>query len=191
MGTFDDKLAGLPLEVERYELEGLQRDVSSGFTRKSTVVHLHGAGEEGLGEDVVYDAEDHDALQQAGAYLDLAHAGTLGEFVDKVDAMDLFPSEPVRGEVSRIYRRWTFGSAAMDLALRQANTTLHEVLGITPRPVTFVMSLRLGQPSTFAPLEARLERYPVQRQTEGVRPAGLAEGEDVAAVTAPRLPGRP
>ena len=37
MSTYD-LLAGLPLEVESYDIEGLVRDVSSGFTRKSTLV---------------------------------------------------------------------------------------------------------------------------------------------------------
>src|SRR5829696_1709872 len=144
MGTFD-LLANLPLTVESYALEGLARDVSSGFHRKSTVIHLHGAGEEGVGEDVVYDPEDHDALQAAGPILDLAGETTLGEFCERIDALDLFPVEPVRGEVSRLYRRWAFHSAALDLALRQAGRPLHEVLGRTPRPVAFVNSRRLAE----------------------------------------------
>ena len=65
MSTFD-LLADLPLKVDGYELEGLRAQVSSGFERLSTVVHLHGAGVEGIGEDVVYDAEDQSPLQQAG-----------------------------------------------------------------------------------------------------------------------------
>ena len=71
MSTFDT-LAGLPLEIDGYALEGLRANVSSGFERLSTVVHLHGGGEEGVGEDVVYDAADQTALQEAGAVLDLA-----------------------------------------------------------------------------------------------------------------------
>jgi len=65
VATFD-LLAELPIEVDGYSLEGLSADVSSGFTRVCTVVHLNGAGLEGVGEDVVYDAEDHVAFQQAG-----------------------------------------------------------------------------------------------------------------------------
>src|SRR5436853_4873975 len=117
-------LADLPLVVESYALEGLERNVSSGFLRKSTVIHLRGGGEEGVGEDVVYDAEDHDALQAAGPVLDVAGETTLGDFCARVDALDLFPVEPVRGEVSRLYRRWAFHSAALDLALRQAGKPL-------------------------------------------------------------------
>ncbi len=158
MSTFD-ALADLPLEVDRYTLEGLRANVSSGFERLTTVVHLDGGGVEGVGEDVVYQSEDHTALQQAGPILDLGGRYALGEFCELVDSLDLFPVPPQR-EVSRLYRRWTFHSAALDLALRQANKPLHEVLGAEARPVRFVVSLRLGEPPTLAPIERRLARYP-------------------------------
>ena len=61
------RLAPLALEVERYELERLEQPVTRGFTRVSTVVHLHGGGEEGLGEDITWYAEHHDLEQAAGA----------------------------------------------------------------------------------------------------------------------------
>jgi L-alanine-DL-glutamate epimerase-like enolase superfamily enzyme len=162
MSTFD-KLAGLRLEVDGYQLEGLRAQVSSGFERLSTVVHLHGGGAEGVGEDVVYDAEDQTALQQAGAVHDLSGRYALGEFCALIDGLDLFPVEPKHGEVSRLYRRWTFHSAALDLALRQAGRPLHEVLGRAVRPLTFVVSLRLGEPPTLEPIESRLARYPTLR----------------------------
>ncbi len=158
MSTFG-LLAGLPLEVDGYRLEGLRANVSSGFERLTTVVHLHGRGAEGVGEDVVYQAEDHVALQRAGPVLDLAGRYPLEEFCELIDSLDLFPVAP-QWEVSRLYRRWTFHSAALDLALRQANKPLYAVLGRDPRPVTFVVSLRLGEPPTLAPIERRLARYP-------------------------------
>ena len=166
MGTYD-LLADLPLVVDSYALEGLARDVSSGFLRKTTVIHLHGGGEEGVGEDVVYDAEDHDALQAAGPSLDLAGETTLGDFCERIDALDLFPAEPVRGEISRLYRRWAFHSAALDLALRQAGRPLHDVLGRTPQPGR-VRQLAAPRASTTAPptraeIERLLERYPTLR----------------------------
>ncbi len=162
MSTFD-KLAELPIEVEDYSLEGLSASVSSGFERLTTVVHLHGGGHEGIGEDVVYDGEDQVALQEAGPVLGLGGRRTLAEFCALIDSLDLFPVEPKRGEVSRLYRRWTFHSAALDLALRQAGRSLHEVLGRELRPVTFVVSLRLGEPPTLDPIAARLASYPTLR----------------------------
>ena len=118
MATFD-LIANLPIEVDGYMLEGLKAEVSSGFERLSTVVHLTGAGSEGVGEDVVYDAVDHVALQEAGPVHDLAGSYSLGDFCELIDSLDLFPVEPQR-DVSRLYRRWTFHSAALDLALSQA-----------------------------------------------------------------------
>jgi L-alanine-DL-glutamate epimerase-like enolase superfamily enzyme len=80
--------------------------------------------------------------------------------------LDTFPVEPQR-EVSRLYRRWAFESAALDLALRQAGKGLGEVLGREPRPVNFVASMRLspgeGKPSTIDTLRAKLDRYPTLR----------------------------
>ena len=38
MSLFEERLADLPLVVEEYALDGRVRDVSSDFTRKSTVI---------------------------------------------------------------------------------------------------------------------------------------------------------
>jgi L-alanine-DL-glutamate epimerase-like enolase superfamily enzyme len=159
--TFD-LLADLPVEIDGYALEGLKAEVSSGFERLSTVVHLQGAGQEGVGEDVVYDGVDQTAMQEAGPVHDLKGHYVLGDFCALIDSLDLFPVEPQR-DVSRLYRRWTFHSAALDLALRQAGRPLHEILKRDPKPVTFVVSLRLGEPPTLEPIERRLARYPTLR----------------------------
>ena len=161
MSTYD-LIADLPLEVGDYALEALERDVSSEFTRLSTVVHLRGSGEDGVGEDVTYDGLDHVAFQDAGPTLPLGGSWTMRTFGDHLETLDLFSAPPVR-DVSRLYRRWAFESAALDLALRQAGKPLYEVLGREPRPVTFVVSLRLGEPATIAPITQRLELYPLLR----------------------------
>ncbi|HEX5763851.1 MAG TPA: hypothetical protein VFY04_12125 [Solirubrobacterales bacterium] len=161
MATFDS-LASLPLEIEAYELEGLELQ-TPGFDRLATVIHLRGGGEEGLGEDVTYDALDHVALQDAGPILDLTGHATLGEFCEFMDGVDTFPAEPQR-EVSRRYRRWAFESAALDLALRQVGVGIEEALGRAARPVSFVCSMRLApgpdQPSSIETLNRKLDRYP-------------------------------
>ena len=121
----------------------------------------------GIGEDVVYDALDHVALQDAGPVLDLAGEHTIDSFSKLLEGLDLFPTPPER-EVSGNYRRWAFESAALDLALRQAGTSLHETLGREPQPVNFVVSMRLAplpggrgaEPSTIEPVRERLEVYP-------------------------------
>src|SRR5919198_6733879 len=100
-----DLLAALPLQVDDYELERLEFDVAPEFTRISTVIHLRGAGEEGVGEDVTYDGPDQEGLQAAGPVLPLAGKRTLGEFCELIGTLDLFPAGPER-DVSRRYRRW-------------------------------------------------------------------------------------
>jgi hypothetical protein len=125
-------LLDLPVRIEGYELEGLSFDVSTGFTRRTTVVHLHGGGEEGIGEDVIYDGEDQLAFQQAGPVLDLAGEHTLESFSAALPD-DLYE-----------YRRWAFESAALDLALRQTGRSLAQAVGREPRPLTFVVSTRQG-----------------------------------------------
>jgi L-alanine-DL-glutamate epimerase-like enolase superfamily enzyme len=157
-----ERIAGLALQIEAYELEPLQALVSSDFERKSTVIRMTGAGHEGLGEDVTYDAVDHDILQAAGPNLALQGSWTIGSFSEHLASLDLFPAEP-QHEVSRRYRIWAYESAALDLALRQSGTTLHDALGRTPEPVRFVVSLRLGEPPSMDPLLRRLEAYPSLR----------------------------
>jgi L-alanine-DL-glutamate epimerase-like enolase superfamily enzyme len=154
-----EKVADLPLEIEDYALERLERDVSSSFTRVSTVLRFRGDGHEGLGEDVSYEVEDQQALQDAGATQPLAGTWTLESFCDHLATLDLWP-EPARHDASVLYRVWAYESAALDLALRQAGISLQEALRREARPLTFVVSLRLGEPATMAPLRARLDRYP-------------------------------
>ena len=165
MSTWET-LAGLALEIDDYALDLLQATVSSDFERKSTLIRLRGAGEEGIGEDVTYDPVDHDILTTAfgggapaGSTLPLTGRFTLASFAERLAALTLFPQPPQR-EVSIRYRTWAFESAALDLALRQAHTTLHSLLAREPQPVRFVVSLRLGEPPSLEPVHRRLELYP-------------------------------
>jgi hypothetical protein len=158
MSTWE-RLAGLPVEIDDYALTGLVAQVSSDFERKSTVIELRGAGEQGVGEDVTYDAVDHEIMQAAGASLPLAGRFTLVSFCEHLAGLSLF-AEPPQREVSQRYRTWAYESAALDLALRQAATTLHAALGREALPVRFVVSLRLGEPPSLEPVSRRLAAYP-------------------------------
>lgn len=149
MGTYAS-VAELPLEVDSYELEGLSAEVSSGFTRRTTVIRLRGDGEEGVGEDTTYDEAQQLAFQQAGSVLPLAGSHTIESF------------SRLLGEMHS-HRRWGLESAALDLALRLAGRSLVEALGREPSPVTFVVSLRLGDPPSIEPVRRRLELYPRMR----------------------------
>ena len=164
MSTFD-RLTDLPVRIESYELEDQDREYGD-FTRPSTIIHLHGRGHEGVGEDVVYDVLDHVAHRDAGPVLDLSGPGTLGELCALLGELDLFGAAPPEREPSRHYRRWAYESAALDLALRQGRIPLHEALGREPSPLNFVCSTRLGgigedaPPSTTEPVRKRLAKYP-------------------------------
>jgi L-alanine-DL-glutamate epimerase-like enolase superfamily enzyme len=150
-----DALASLPLQIERYELERREQPVSSEFTRVTTTIHLHGAGEEGVGEDVTYAGD----LHPPSADLPLAGTTTLDGFSEQLDGLELF-SAPPQMDAFRFYRRWAFESAALDLALRQSGRSLAEALGRDPRPVRFVVSTRID---SIDRLERLLDRYPGTR----------------------------
>jgi hypothetical protein len=185
MSTYE-RIAELPVTVDGYALDGLARTVSSGFERLTTVIRLQGAGEEGVGEDVTYAADDHRAQQELGPVLDLAGPSTFDELAARIGETDLFPAGAPDMAVFRNYRRWAFESAALDLALRQSGTSLAAALGREPEPVRFVVSSRLGDPPTIEPVSRRLAAYPGLRFKLDATPAWtdelIAELVDTGAV---------
>ncbi len=115
------------MRIERVELEALSREFPGDFERTTTLVHLIGWGERGVGEDVTYEIDAQRAFR-AGPPPDVAGDHTVDSFSRALPA-DL-PD----------YRRWAFESSALDLALRQAGRSLAEAVGHAPRPVEFVVS---------------------------------------------------
>jgi L-alanine-DL-glutamate epimerase-like enolase superfamily enzyme len=154
-----DAVRDLPLAIERYALEGRAQDVSSGFRRQTTVISLVGGGELGVGEDVTYEATEHDTQLARGPVLPLAGTWTLDTFSHHLATLPLFEHEPERGAYLD-YRRWAFESAALDLALRQAGRSLADIVARRAEALTFVVSTRLGEPATTARLRAWLDLYP-------------------------------
>ena len=90
-----DLLGALPVDIEDCTLHRRERDTSSGFTRVTTTIELHGDGVVGRGEDVTYETADHDALLNAGAP-ELAGEYTHAEFSAMVNELELFPAPPRR-----------------------------------------------------------------------------------------------
>jgi hypothetical protein len=132
-----DQLRDLELAVDSFRTERRSVDVSTEFTRVTTTVVLGGGGHEGRGEDVTYNAEDHDWFPE----LDAFGAMTLAEFSASLDELTLFPGGP-RMAASADYRRWALESAALDLALRQNRLGLGDAFAREQRPVRFVVSTR-------------------------------------------------
>jgi hypothetical protein len=152
--TTYSRVADLPLRIEHCELLPLTRDTSSGFTKISTVVRLSGNGHEGQGEDITWDQIDQiEQLRRAGDLSWLRGSRTLDEFSTLLGLAELFPVEPIR-DSARLYRRWAFESAGLDLALRQNDLSLHAAVGRVAKPVTFVMSTRIDEPATLGSLRA-------------------------------------
>ena len=117
-----DTVKDLTLTIERVELEPHVLPLRH-LTRRTTVFHLHGSGEEGVGEDVTYEEAHHQDVELP----DLTGEHTVDSFSQLVAA------EPG-------YRVWGLESAALDLALRQAGRSLGAAVGREAAPVTFVVS---------------------------------------------------
>ncbi len=184
-----EQLAALPLDVSGYAVERLERAVSSGFVRVSTVVRLEGRdGAVGVGEDVTYDAEDHEdyprGLPLAGSFTLASFSALLGELeaagpptgftadsaVDPAEHLSAMSpggaglfSRPPLSDMSRQHRRWAFESAALDLALRQSRLSLGAAVDLPYRPLRFVVSTRLDiRPwlALYPELEFKLDPTP-------------------------------
>jgi hypothetical protein len=171
------RVAGLELVIEGCEYERLHCVLAHEFERITTHVRLAGAGVDGLGEDVSVFREDGTTLHETRPPLPLAGEWTLAGFSEHLATLDLWP-DPPEWDAALRYRRWAFESAALDLALRQSGRSLHDVLGLEPRPVRFVNSLGLGREPSIAPLHRRLERSPGVRfklDAEAAWPAALVD----------------
>lgn len=167
MSTYD-AVRDLPLEIDGYDLEPLEQEVARGFTLRRTVVVLRGGGEEGRGEEVDYNPVIQQDLQARRSELPLAGAHTL-------DSFSLLQS----GQTE--YRRWALESAALDLALRQADTSLGDAIGRTPKPVRFVVSTRIANVAAWRALypELRFKLDPDRDWTDEVI-ADVADVVDTA-----------
>ncbi len=163
-----NELAALPLRVEEAWLEPLELTTGSGWARRSTVIHLRGAGAFGRGEDITYSGEEQLGFQASEVEARLRVAGMfdgtrrLVDWCDAAAELDWFAEEPAQ-EVSRRYRQWAFESAALDLALRQNQVVLAELLDRQPAPMRFAVSASMGTPASIAPLHELIERFPAIR----------------------------
>jgi L-alanine-DL-glutamate epimerase-like enolase superfamily enzyme len=176
------RLAELPLTIGSIAYERLSAMAANDFQRITTVVHLAGGGEEGLGEDVSVFRDEANSLHVLEPDLGLAGEWTLGAFCDHLHATDQWPIAP-EYDVARRWRNWAFESAALDLALRQAGQPLHAVLGREPRPLRFVNSLGLGEPPSFDPIRRRLDAHPDVHFKLDAHPAWTPELIDALVAT--------
>jgi len=178
-----DRVADLPLQIDGYGFERRERDTSSEFTRTTTVVSLHGDGDTGRGEDVTYESDAHGTYAEPTPDFPITGSYTFGAFSEHLDGVDLFPDGEPDQPVFRQYRRWAFESAALDLALRGAGTSLAARLDRTDDPVRFVASTRLAEPPTGERVFGFLDRNPDLEFKLDPTPAWTAELVDRLAAT--------
>jgi hypothetical protein len=150
--TLYERVADLPLTVSEATYGTRERDTSSGFTRRTTTVELRSDGCVGRGEDVTYENDDHEPYPDP----ELAGEYTFDGFSTRLDGVDRWPEPPER-DTSRHYRRWAFEAAALDLALRQADTDLANAFDRSSDPVRFAVSTRV---ESFERVERLLEVAP-------------------------------
>lgn len=171
----------LPIAIESSSFETLLPAGPTGLEDFSTTqLRLRGRGEEGVGEQVGM-AATQESLRASDHPL-TGEWATLSGFLAHLDTIDMWP-EPPEYDLERHWRRWTFESAALDLALRQAGTSLPEALGRVPQPVTFVNSFGLGDPPDIDKVARRRARHPTVGFKLDVAPSWTQEVMDrIAAV---------
>ena len=170
-----DKLAAASPPDRVLRAEDHDREFGD-FTRPSTLVHLHGDGQEGLGEDVVYTVLDHIAHRDAGPVNDFTGVATLGEFCELARR-----ARPVRGGARPSTRPRATTAAGPTSRPRstsrcaRAGVPLHEAVGRDPKPLRFVCSTRLGgfgddgDRSSTEPIAKRLAQVPRRSSSSSTR----------------------
>lgn len=113
-----------------------------------------------MGEDVTYDPVEHEPGRIGPP--DLRGSWTIGALSSRLDELDLFPAGEPAQPAYRDYRRWAFESAALDLALLQAGTSVAGALGRRPAPLRFVSSTRApsGWMALYPQLRFKLDATP-------------------------------
>ena len=150
--TSAERLLPLAVEIEELKLERAETQTAAGWSRVTTTVVLCGRGLEGRGEDVSYDPVEHEGFPTP----DLTGKSTLAELSQAVGELDLWSVREPEWKGSFDYRTWAFESAVLDLALRQAATTLGEIFEQEYEPVRFAVS-GVSDPAAWLAVDDSLE----------------------------------
>ena len=147
-----ERILPLAVEIEDLKLECAEVQTAAGWLRVTTTVVLFGRGLEGRGEDVSYDPVEHEGYPTP----DLAGKTTLADVSQAIGELDLWPVREPEWKGSFDYRLWAFESAALDLALRQAATTLGEIFDHDYEPIRFAVS-GVSDPAAWLSVDDSLE----------------------------------
>jgi hypothetical protein len=182
--TSYELFADLPLVVESCSLQPLSRAFGPALIRYTTLVWLHGAGLDGIGEDVTPFEPAQLQFGRSKPKLPLVGEWTVDSFARRLADFDLYPGIELPPGFPKTFRYWAYESAALDLALRQAGISLARALGRPPRPVSFVNSPVLGD-HPLDVIRERLGRNPEIRFKLDPAPAwNQALIEELAATDA-------
>jgi L-alanine-DL-glutamate epimerase-like enolase superfamily enzyme len=141
--------------------------------RPTAVVTLAGAAAEGVGEHVAFTSREHATFRDRLVPRVPRGRGRLDAFVAAVQKLSDDP-----------YDRAALEAAAIDLALRQARTSLARLVDLDPRPVRYVLSFgRLRDPAAALDAAGALEvKLDVEPGWDDATLATLAESGRVAIV---------
>jgi L-alanine-DL-glutamate epimerase-like enolase superfamily enzyme len=141
--TPEQALAALPVVVDEVEcvVRGVPLASYPGRVRPTSEVRLG----EGRGEHVGWTAAAHEAFRERVARVPRGRWARLDAW-----------AAAMRAEFADPYERAALEAAAIDLALRQARTSLFGLLGVAPRPVRYVVSFeKVADPVERVLAEAR------------------------------------
>ena len=139
------RLAELPLDIEhaRCAVGGVAVPSYPDGPRPSSTITLAGRGSTGRGEHVGWTEEAHRACARRIERLSSGGATRVGDFATRI-----------AHELGDPYDRAALEAAAIDLALRQADSNLFRLSGCAPRPLRYVLSFeRVADPITRAQQE--------------------------------------
>ena len=173
------ELGRLPIVVDgaRCETSHVAIAAYDGGRRPTSTVTVHGAGHAGRGEHVGWTAEAHERFAARVAGVPCGRL-PLGRWVGALHAAC---EEP--------YDRAALEAAAIDLALRQVETTVFGLTAVAPAPVRYVVSCgRLRDPAAEAERAVEL-KLDVDPEWSDAVWASLAASRRVAVLNFKGAPG--
>lgn len=133
------RIADLEVRIEEAGCRALDLAAAAGACPRSVEVVLHGGGESGSGEAPAPDRNGGAAAAFARATEAVVGRWRIHEFSSRLSRLGLGGRQ-----------RWAFESGALVLALRQAGTSLAEILDRPLRPIRYLLADGLGCPPDLA-----------------------------------------
>jgi hypothetical protein len=144
-----ERLRDLALDVTAVQIQELALLTGPQWTRRTRRIQFDGRGCSGAGEEVSWVEVSVDEILALYPEDLLCWQGSLGDWSARLDAREQTPAYQflARARASEPdYLRWALESAAMELALRQNQSSLEVALQRQAAPLRFCLSMNLGHP---------------------------------------------